>query len=243
MVRDLLKATIPLITNETRAKPLTDADSCNLEVFDAISSLNQSFELLERSQSFATLIPSAKYLNGLNINRHDWLEYQVSTFLITFVTVSDQAVLLVNDVFCLGIAPKDCKATVVKNNKWVKDTSIPKQLDAIKKVIERHCKARHLLVHEGKTPSLDTLFKSKNFDQLKAISFAVQHAPEKFSGEFKAKLDESYVKVVIKINKTLDSEICQLRAAVWQLLTDLHKFYSQRLSILSGSVASESSTS
>ena len=98
MVRSLFEFARPLIVDENQTENLTAADLYSLDVFDAVSPLIQSFELLERSQSFATLIPSEKYLKGLNINRYEWLEYHISTFLIAFATVGDEALLLVNEV-------------------------------------------------------------------------------------------------------------------------------------------------
>jgi hypothetical protein len=241
MVRDLFDLARPLILDETQTKTLTAADYYSLDVFDAISALIQSFDLLELSRSFATLTPSAKYLKGLQINRHDWLEYHISTFLITFVTIGDEAVSLVNDVLHLGIDPRHCHAAV-KSNKWVKDTPIPTQLDAIEKLINSHRKKRNLLVHGGKVPSLSSLVKSGNLDQLKGISLALQHRPEVFPETMHTKLDEAYVNAFIQINKALDREACELRTAVWQLLTDLHKFYSNWLSILSSNVVSKTPT-
>jgi hypothetical protein len=233
MVRDLFDLARPLILDETQTKTLTAADSYSLDVFDASSALIKSFDLLELSRSFATLPPSEKYLKGLKINRHDWLEYHISTFLITFVTIGDEAVALVNDVHHLGIDPRDCHAAALKRNKWVKDTSIPTQLDVIEKLIKPHRKNRNHLIHGGKVPSLSSLVKSGNLDQLKGFSLALQHSPEAFPETMHVKLDEAYVRAFMQIDKALDREACQLKTAVWQILTDLHKFYSKWLSILS----------
>ena len=242
MVRDLFALARPLILNEAQTKTLTVADSYSLDVFDAISALINSFDLLELCRSFATLTPSEKYLKGLKINRHDWLEYHISTFLITFVTIGDEAVAFVNVVHHLGIDPRDCHAAAVKRNKWVKDTSIPTQLDAIENLIKPHRKNRNHLVHGGKVPSLSSLVKSGNLDQLKGFSLALQHSPEAFPQTMHAKLDAAYVKAFIQIDKALDREAYQLKTTVWQLLTDLHKFYNKWLSILSSNVVSDPHT-
>ena len=233
MVRGLFELVRPLIADESRTNTLTSADLYSLDVFDSVSPLIQSFELLERSRCFAILMPTEKYLKGLNINRYEWLEYHISTFLVAFATVGDEALLLVNEVQCLGIDPKDCRARIVKGNKWVKDTPIPKCLDAIEKIIESHKNTRNLLVHRGKTPSLDNLCKTDGIDQLKKISFVLQHRPEAFPEIMRSKTDHAFVKAFIKIDKALNNEICKLRATVWQLLTTLGEFYDKRLSILS----------
>jgi hypothetical protein len=233
MVRGIFELTRPLIVDESRAKTLTTADLYSLNVFDAVSHLIQSFQLLERSRCLTILMPSEKYLKGLNINRYEWLEYHISTFLVAFATVGDEALLLVNEVQCLGINPKDCRAGIVKGNKWVKDTQIPKRLNAIEKAIEPHKNARNLLVHRGKTPSLDKLCKTDGIDQLRKISFVLQHRPEAFPEIMRSKTDHAFVKAFIQIDKTLNDEICMLRETVWHLLTTLHEFYDQRLSILS----------
>ena len=242
MVRGLFDVAMPLIVDEPQTKTLTAANLYSLDVFDAVSPLIQSFELLERSQNFAILIPSEKYLRGLNINRHDWLEYHISTFLVTFATVGDEALLLVNEVHCLGIDPRYCGASIVKSNKWVKDTLIPMQLDAIEKLIKPHRKTRNDLVHKGKIPSLGSLFNSGSLDQLKRISFALQHRPEAFPETMHTKLDDAFVKALIKINKGLDTEVCRLGATVWQLLTNLHECYNQRHSILTSNIPNKKPT-
>jgi len=233
MVRGLFELARPLIADESRTKALTSADLYCLDIFDSVSPLIQSFELLERSRCLTILMPSEKYLNGQNINRYEWLEYHISTFLVAFATVGDESLLLVNEVQCLGIEPKDCRARIVKGNKWVKDTPIPKCLNAIEKVIEPHKNTRNLLVHRGKTPSLDSLCKTDGIDQLKKISFVLQHSPEAFPEIMRSKTDHAFVKAFIQIDKALNNEICKLRATVWQLLTTLREFYDQRLSTLS----------
>jgi hypothetical protein len=228
MIRELGTLVIPLIANEKRLEGLPHSDSYNLEIFDMVSPLLRSFVLLERSRNFAVSVPTDKYLNGQGINIHDWIEYHVATFLITCVTVRDEALLLVNSVFCLGLDPRHCKLHILQKNKWVKDTTIPKHLEAIEKAIKTHRNQRNLHVHRGALPSLNALVKSGNLDQLKAISYAMQLKPEKISGQFKARVDAAYVEVLIKINKALDNETNELRAAVWRLLTDLHNIYCQQ---------------
>jgi hypothetical protein len=228
LVRSLFDLVVPLLADENNPKTLTPANSYTLDVFDTVSPLLQSFNLLERSQNFATLIPSTKYLQALNINRHDWIEYQISTYLIAFATVGDEALLLVNSVFCLGVDPKHCRSDILMNNKWVKETTIPERLDAIEKAIKPHRNSRNLLVHRGKNPSLNLLCNSTSLDQLKSISFALQHKPESFPHDFSARLDNAYVKALSQISKTLDSEIRELKTAARQLLTCLHEFYNQR---------------
>ncbi len=232
MIRGLHNAAIPLIADETQTKTLTAANSYNLDVFGVTGALIQSFDLLERSRNFARFIPAANYLKVLGINRHDWLEYHISTFLITLVTIGDEAVLLVNEVVSLGIDPKHCRAVAVKSNKWVKDTPIPTRLDAIEKLIGPHKKTRNRLVHGGKVPSLNGLVRSSNLDQLKGFSLALQYRPESFPETMHAKLENAYVKALSQIDTALDKEVCELRTAVWRLLTELHKFYSKCLSIL-----------
>jgi hypothetical protein len=228
MLRDLSLLIVPLIAKEKRLEGLPHYDSYNLEIFDMVSPLLRSFELLEHSRNFAVYVPADKYLNGQGINIHDWIEYHVSTFLITCVTVRDEAFLLVNSVFCLGIDPRHCNLNILRKNKWIKDTIIPKHLEAIENAIGTHRNQRNLHVHRGTPPSLNALVKSGNLDQLKAISFALQLKPDKFSDQFKAQVDAAYVKVLIKINKALNNDANELRAAVWRLLTDLHKIYSQQ---------------
>ena len=117
---------------------------------------------------------------------------------------------------------------ILRKSKWVKDTIIPKHLEAIENAIKSHRNQRNLHLHRGTPPSFNALLKSGNLDQLKAISRVLQFKPEKFSDQFKAQVDAAYVKVLIKINKALNNDANELRAAVWRLLTDLHKIYSQK---------------
>jgi hypothetical protein len=172
-------------------------------------------------------------LQAQNINPYDWIEYHVSLFLITFVSIRDEVLLLVNSLFCLGIDPRHCNIFIIKSNKWIKDTTIPKHIESIELVIDSHRKRRNQLVHGGKTPSLNAWFKSANLDQLKAFSLAMQHKPEKISEDLKNKIEAAYVVAITQINRGLESEICQLKAAVWQLLNDAHKVYTERRAIFS----------
>jgi hypothetical protein len=110
---------------------------------------------------------------------------------------------------------------------------IPNRLSLVEKAIERHRKKRNLIVHRGKTPLLDDLCKTRDLDQLEKFALVIQHRPEAFSEQLKSKVDQAYVRALIRIDKALEGEICQLRKAVWPLLTDTHKIYNQRLSALS----------
>lgn len=235
MIRDLLDAVVPFLTNDTPIEAET-AESYIVEVFDAIAPMIQSFALLDRTRKFVAHMPSEKYLQGLEINRHDWLEYHIGTFLIVFVTIRDQCLLLINAVMGLGIAPQHCRLGIITSNKWVKDTVIPNRLNLVEKAIERHRKNRNLIVHRGKTPLLDDLCKTRDLDQLEKFALVIQHKPEAFSEQFKSKVDQAYVRALIRIDKGLEGEICQLRKAVWPLLTDTHKIYNQRLSAFSAAL-------
>jgi hypothetical protein len=242
-VREVLQSVVPLIANEYETENLTVADSYKLGVFDAISALIQSFDLLTQSRRLTTLMPADKYLKALNFNRHEWLEYHISTFLITFATVGDEALLLVSEIQCLGIDPKNCRAGIVKSNKWVKDTIIPTKLDAIEHVIKLHRGQRNALVHQGKLPSLGSLFESNTLDHLKRVSFVLQHKPDSLPEEMRIKCNAGYVNELAKIDKVLRTKLDQLQTAVMKLLTEMHKFYSQRLSIFPSIIACKKSTS
>lgn len=232
MFEDGRKFLISQIKSAEETKLTTQIAEYRLEIFDLACALIESLELLERSRNFITTVPADEYLQKQKINRHDWIEYQISIFLITLITVGDQVLHLVNAVFCLGLDPKHCRPEIIKKNRWVADTVIPKRLDAIKQTIEAHRQPRNILVHQGVFPSLNKLFKSDNLDQMKKISFALQYSPQSFSATMKSKLCRAYDKEVLRVGQTMDEEVFGLRTVLLELLDALHEHYSSRVSFL-----------
>lgn len=95
-----------------------------------IESMNRVADMLWLERQFFDERPLA-------ISRYDWANIAADAFLMRFISISDGAIILTNEVFEVGLEAKDC---TIKN---LKKASLPKDvLDAITQIVRNHQKLR-----------------------------------------------------------------------------------------------------
>lgn len=132
------------------------------------------------------------------------------------------SLILLNAVFRLGIPEKSCKADVIKNNDWVRKTSVNKKLESLEKILERHRPIRNLYIHRGLAPGLHEVFQSEMMDYLHLIAFVHLHSEPIIDRKL---LDLAYKGQINSICKKLDTEISAVREAIWHLFDSLLPTY------------------
>ena len=86
---------------------------------------------------------------GEMITRGDYVIFQVEGIHIRLVMLLDRALHLVNEVYRLGLPPRECRLGLVSSIESVKDSSIVKALKIIDKTVEPYRKTRNDIVHKG----------------------------------------------------------------------------------------------
>lgn len=97
--------------------------------------------------------PAAVFTKRKGIDRHDWMDYHHAMYSVSFVTVSDCALLLVNELMQLGLPESACKRATVAQNTNVARTALGQALVKLMAVVQPLTGDRNLVVHRaGRQP-------------------------------------------------------------------------------------------
>lgn len=118
-----------------------------------IESLNRVADMLWLEKKFIGEIE-------LPVSRYDWVNSAADAFLMRFISISDGAMILTNEVFELGLPPKNCTLISLKR-KGVSE----RVLTALEQIVEDHLhirEERNARFHHGierELSSADQIFK------------------------------------------------------------------------------------
>jgi hypothetical protein len=83
----------------------------------------------------------------MEVSRHDYLLFQVESFLFRVTSVSDRALRLVDAVHMLGLPERACSVESVTKNSHVARTSVAKLLQRVDKLVEPYRAPRNMIAH------------------------------------------------------------------------------------------------
>jgi hypothetical protein len=91
---------------------------------DVFRNAGAAVEALDRLGQSQRLIEAASKgsWEGSGLDRHMWIEYHYSYYIVTFVSLADIALVLTNSAFRLGNRERDCKPDTITRNWWVAQT-------------------------------------------------------------------------------------------------------------------------
>jgi hypothetical protein len=91
---------------------------------DVFRNAGAAVEAVERLEQIQRLIEAAgkSSWDGAGLDRHTWIEYHYSYYVVTLVSLTDIALVLTNAVFRLGNLERDCKPDLIARNRWVAQT-------------------------------------------------------------------------------------------------------------------------
>lgn len=81
------------------------------------------------------------------INWHSHLLYTIENFIIRTSTLYDRALKLVDAVFHLCNAPKECRHNTILKNAHVERTQVPDRMKALRKAVNKYLEDRNSIVH------------------------------------------------------------------------------------------------
>lgn len=144
----------------------------DLSVFHSLAAILNSLDTLKNARGFIANFPRPRTYEKIGISNDIWIEYHYSYYVVTFVSFLDLALILTNNVFRLGLREKDCKAEIIKNNSWIKNTNVKLALTKLEDIVKPFRELRNFHVHRGQVPRVDQIFDSELYDTLKLISRA-----------------------------------------------------------------------
>src|SRR5262249_36553711 len=140
------------------------------EVLIHLVDIIAGMDRLEQSQNFIRTFPQPRSYEKKGITQHAWIEYHYTYYVVTFVSLFDIVLILTNTVFRLGNSELACKADLIMENQWVRQTPVKQALAHLDTLIKRHRQSRHLYVHRGRMPDIPFAIDSDERDLMKLVS-------------------------------------------------------------------------
>ncbi len=81
------------------------------------------------------------------MSKYDWFVYGVENFLVRYTGVNDRCLRLANDVFRLGLPPRECRHATVIGNAHLKGTPVASALRAVGKCADAYREGRNRVMH------------------------------------------------------------------------------------------------
>ncbi len=118
-----------------------------LKTGNSIAHLLETFRQLEDTILYLSSFSPSIRMKRAGINRHSYLLYTIENFIIRTSTLYDRSLKLVDAVFHLGNAPRECRYNTILNNIHVKRTGVPNRMRELRRVVDKHSQDRNLIVH------------------------------------------------------------------------------------------------
>jgi hypothetical protein len=194
------------------------------DVFRNAGAAVEALDRLEQSQRLIEASSNASW-EGAGMDRHTWIEYHYSYYVVTFVSLCDIALVLTNSVFRLGNRERDCKPDLITRNWWVAQTPAKAALEDLAKLIQPYKEGRNLHVHRGRLQPIAEVMGSKLLDQLKLFSF-VERVDKPVVPS--AILDKGYSIEIPKIAARLERERAEAKVHLAAVFDALFPVYKQK---------------
>jgi hypothetical protein len=194
---------------------------------DVFRNAGAAVEALDRLGQSQRLIEAASKgsWEGSGLDRHMWIEYHYSYYIVTFVSVADIALVLTNSAFRLGNRERDCKPDTITRNWWVAQTPAKAALEDLAKLIQPYKEGRNLHVHRGRLQPIAEVMGSKLLDQLKLFSFVERVGKPVVPS---ATLEKGYRIEIPKISGRLDQERAEVKVRIAAVFDALFPVYKQK---------------
>lgn len=149
----------------------TEKEHYNIKVFLCCSNINNTIERIRAISVYVSTFPTPKKYSKNGIMKKDWIAYHYANFEVAKVSLYDSTLLLVNQVFVLGLRPQNCNKETVRENEWIKNSKdISDSIDAIEKVTRESRYPKNLFIHRGILPNLDNIDFLDIFDRTSSYS-------------------------------------------------------------------------
>ncbi|HPQ38473.1 MAG TPA: Cthe_2314 family HEPN domain-containing protein [Synergistaceae bacterium] len=128
-------------------RPLTIQEEYLRTCLLVASQVSTACDQLHYAFAYLSGYKSRETFGGEIITRSDYIAYQLENLYLRFFMIPDRSLRLTNEVFCLGLPPRECGARTVINNQHLRDTKVRKHLRAIEKKVEPYREMRNRIAH------------------------------------------------------------------------------------------------
>jgi hypothetical protein len=206
-----------LVKGEKLAE-LSELEAYHHNVFVSLSCILSSFNRLYLTGIYLKHFIKSDVLDKHGISQADCIQYHYSNHVTILVGIDDQALILTNYTFRLGLSERKCNKDTVIKNALVISTGVDEILKQIQEVAEPRRYCRNLYVHRGFAR------KNENVSFLAAYEYAMQNMSDDYDN-LKYILEPYEELVVDDIERELSKQEKQMFTYVEELLTKLLKVY------------------
>jgi hypothetical protein len=180
------------------------------ELFDKIS--NQNRKIIECHVDIIDI--EKKY-----VEIKEYIEY----YNILLATYKDIILKLINDIFFLGLRPKDINYIIISNVFWVNHYKVLPHIKKLNTLLEKNVKHRNLTIHEYDEYFLEDVFDPALLDILRQIIYPV--AKELYSPII-PNIAEIFNKEIKTYGTILEKQITQIDQTTDELVEYLFTIYN-----------------
>ena len=135
--------------NKNNYHLLSPAEKYIMNTFNLYNRLTGLLEDLDRVIIFTKRYPASNYFEKNNIDKLAYLKYHSEVFFHKIHTVLEVMKLILNEVYELKIAEKDCTWNKLKNSQKVNQTKAFKIIELFYKSFDKIIEARHRNTHRA----------------------------------------------------------------------------------------------
>jgi hypothetical protein len=189
------------------------------QLTEAVGNLKLSLFLLRR-------YPKRQFSRSRMLPQMKWIHYHYSNFVVGFVSIYDIALVMTNIVFRLGIPENKCRNDVVRENSWVKKTSVYSALRRLDERVSTYRQIRHGFVHRGLQPKIDEI----TWNWLQSF-LEVEISSPKESRDLEPRFSSRLINQIVK---RLRLDLTDLEQAILKFYDAIQLVYKDHASRLQG---------
>ncbi len=175
------------------------------EIWSKFYRIKNTFDSVDYSIALLNA-PYSKFINSVGIIEEAYISYCNNYIHILHSSIYDQLILLINEVYCLGLDNRDANSGTVLNNQNVQNKKLKIFMQRLKKFIENDTsikRHKNSLVHRGVTENQkqleEIIFNKeivKNLADLKGVSQQNIEADFQYFQDFKIKSKYDFKKMI-----------------------------------------------
>ena len=199
----------------------TKYEEYNTNVFKCCLNIVKTIDRIWAISVFISAFPTPNRYAKFGIKKVDWINYHNANFAIAKVSLNDMVLLLLNQVFELGLKPQNCKTETVIENKWIKNLpKVTTAFKALEKATQDSRNPKNLYIHRGITPILEEI------DLLEILEYGTSIVDFDFPSEEIKKL----FKMALKgISKEIKKELANLEKCIVRVFDVIENEYNKRI--------------
>lgn len=199
----------------------TEKEEYHNNVFKSSMNIYNSLGRISAISVFISTFPSPKRYSKNGIYKKDWVTYHYANFVMAKVSLYDMALLLVNQVFDLGLKPQTCNKETVRENRWIKNSKdIAYSIDALENATTASRYPRNLYLHRGISPNL------KYIDILDIYDFTSSYSDHGISP---ADLEDLFKMAFQEVAEEIKEDLDKLEPIIIRLFDAVLLEYNKRI--------------